>query len=184
MVERGGGYDPFEPPEAHAHIRVDEVSPPCADHDQRNRRHIRRRAGSAIDDLEKVVKLSQDDAQSGEALAMAYIERKRLADADRLIADLVRRWPDDPAIANMVGLSDLAQSRVPEARAALETVGKKFPDFIPSQLELAKIYETQGILNQTGKKADAQGLLKKAVDNNLDFESKGDAQALLSQLSN
>ncbi len=101
-------------------------------------------SGSAIDDLEKVAKLSPDDVGSGEALAMAYIQKKRFADADRLIAELVTKRPDNPVIANMVGLSDLAQSRIPEARTAFEAVGKKFPDFIPSQLELAKIYESQG----------------------------------------
>lgn len=101
-------------------------------------------SGTGLDDLEKVTRLKPDDAESGAALAMAYIDRKRFADADKLIAELVKKRPDDPVIANMTGLSDVAQSRIQEARTAFEGVVKKFPDYIPSQLELAKVYESLG----------------------------------------
>jgi putative PEP-CTERM system TPR-repeat lipoprotein len=121
------------------------------------------RSGAGIADMEKVVKLSPDDTGAAESLAMAYLAENRYADADRLIADLTAKHANDPVIADMPALSAMAQSRAPEAKTDFEAVAKRFPDFLPPKLELAKIYESEG--DRDKAKAAYAAILEKHPEN-------------------
>jgi putative PEP-CTERM system TPR-repeat lipoprotein len=98
--------------------------------------------------LEKLVKIAPDSKEAAESLAMAYIVQKNYPAADQLIPDLVKRNPDDPIPAHLSGLSQLAQSHMTDAKTAFQAVVQKFPNFIPSKLELAKIDEAEGARDQ------------------------------------
>jgi putative PEP-CTERM system TPR-repeat lipoprotein len=86
--------------------------------------------------------------------------------------------PDNPQVTDTLGWIMARKDAAADGLTLLRRAHDLAPDDPDTDYHLAYV------LNQTGKKADAQGLLKKALATSVDFESKDDAQALFSQLSN
>jgi putative PEP-CTERM system TPR-repeat lipoprotein len=99
---------------------------------------------NGIAEWEKLILSAPDDAQAAESLAAIYIQQKKYDDAEKIITELVKKKSNDPTPGYLAGL--LARDRLhdAEAKAAFLDVQKNFPDFLPAQLELAKLYEGEG----------------------------------------
>jgi putative PEP-CTERM system TPR-repeat lipoprotein len=95
-------------------------------------------------ELEKALQMAPDDEASAQALVVVYVRDKQYDKAKKLVDDMVKRNPTDPVSANMAGMIELAQQHLDAADAVYSDVAKKFPDFIPTKLQLAYIYATEG----------------------------------------
>jgi putative PEP-CTERM system TPR-repeat lipoprotein len=99
---------------------------------------------NGIAEWEKIIQSAPDDAQAAEALAAIYIQQKKYDEAGKIIADLIKKSPKDPAPGYLTGLLERDRFHNAEAKAAFLDVQKNFPDFVPAQFELAKLYEGEG----------------------------------------
>ena len=85
--------------------------------------------------------------------------------------------PQNPAITDTLGWIMVNKDDVPGGLKFLQQASNDLPNDPDVQ------YHLGFALNRSGKKAEAIPVLKKAIDSGRDFDSKKDAQALLSQLS-
>jgi putative PEP-CTERM system TPR-repeat lipoprotein len=99
---------------------------------------------NGIAEWEKIIRSAPDDAQAAEALAAVYIQQKKYDEAGKIIADLVKKRPNDPVPGYLNGLLERDRFHSAEAKAAFLDIQKNFPEFTPAQLELAKLYEGEG----------------------------------------
>jgi putative PEP-CTERM system TPR-repeat lipoprotein len=143
-------------------------------------------------------------------LASFLQTRKSYPAAREQYESLLKDLPDDPAVLNNLALIyqhdgdpralDYARKAIlkaPDNPQIVDTLGwllaqnddiaggvkllRRAHDLSP--LDLDTQYHLAYALNQTGKKDDAAALLKSALSSGADFESKGDAEALLGRLS-
>ena len=118
------------------------------------------RAGNSADAiaaLEQSLQLAPS-TPAGEMLAMTEMGagewKQALATADKL----QKAQPKNPAAANLLGLIKLGQFDLDGARAAFTKIAEKYPDFLPAQLNLARVAELQG------KPDKAEQILEKILD--------------------
>jgi putative PEP-CTERM system TPR-repeat lipoprotein len=143
-------------------------------------------------------------------LASFLQARKSLAAAKEQYEGLLNDLPDDPAVLNNLALiyqhdgdpraldyARKAIAKAPDNPQIVDTLGwllaqkddvaggvrllRRAHDLSPQDLDTQ--YHLAYALNQTGNKDAAATLLKSALSSGADFESKGDAQALLGRLS-
>ncbi|HEX4259553.1 MAG TPA: XrtA/PEP-CTERM system TPR-repeat protein PrsT [Acetobacteraceae bacterium] len=100
--------------------------------------------GAAIGDLEQSLKLAPDQAYAGQALVFAELASGKTDAATAALARLRAAQGNTPAIGNLDGMLKLAELDLPGARTAFEAVVKQQPDFMPAQMNLAKVAAMQG----------------------------------------
>lgn len=110
-------------------------------------------------------------------LAVIYQKENDLAKALDYAQKARSAAPQNPAIADTLGWLLVSKNQVADGIKYLQQAADANPLDPDIQYHLAVA------LDQTGKKADAADLLKKAIQSGRDFESKKDAEALLSKLA-
>jgi putative PEP-CTERM system TPR-repeat lipoprotein len=117
----------------------------------------------AVADFEKSLALAPS-TPAGEALVMTEMGAGNWQGALAAARALQKAQPNNPAAGNLIGLIKLAQFDLKGAYADFSGLVQKYPDFLPAQLNLARVAELQGkpqeaerILGDILDKAPANG---------------------------
>jgi tetratricopeptide (TPR) repeat protein len=94
--------------------------------------------------LQTAFKLNPDDLQTGIAVAQLHLSNGRLADAERVLALMVERAPDNRALNYNYADVLTKLGRGNEATAFLERAVAADPTFGPAILRLLDIYQEEG----------------------------------------
>ena len=117
-------------------------------------------AESAMGDLERTLELAPTAPQVGEALFFAALATGDLTKAADAVEKVRNAQGDTPVVENLDGLLKLAQLDVDGAADKFRDILKKHPDFVPAQVNLARVSAMQG------KPAEAEQLLSTLLDKN------------------
>jgi cellulose synthase operon protein C len=119
---------------------------------------------AAVDDLEHTLQLAPSQISVGDALFFAALATGDLDKAADALAKIKAAQGDTPSVANLDGLLKLSQLNLPAARQAFEAIVKQHPDFVPAQVNLARMMAMQG------DNPGAEKLLAALVDKNATSE--------------
>jgi putative PEP-CTERM system TPR-repeat lipoprotein len=115
---------------------------------------------AAMGDLEHALQLAPTAPQVGEALFFAALATGNLDKAAQAIDQVRSAQGDTPVVENLEGLLKLANLDLEGGRAKFADILTKHPDFLPAQINMARVVAMQG------KSADAEqilsGILSKA----------------------
>ncbi|HET7879919.1 MAG TPA: XrtA/PEP-CTERM system TPR-repeat protein PrsT, partial [Acetobacteraceae bacterium] len=101
-------------------------------------------ADSAVDDLERTLGLAPAAPQVAEALFFAALATADLGKAADAIAKVRAAQGDTPVVKNLEGLLKLAQLNYDGAAADFTGILKQDPNFVPAQVNLARVMAMQG----------------------------------------
>jgi len=121
-------------------------------------------AEGAMDDLEHTLQLAPKVPQVAEALFFAAIATGDLTKAAEAVDKIRAAQGETPAVVNLEGLLKLAQLDPEGAGAKFREALSKSPDFVPAQINLARVAAMQG------NDAEAEKLLSALLDKNPDSE--------------
>jgi cellulose synthase operon protein C len=115
-------------------------------------------AESAMGDLEHTLQLAPTAPQVGEALFFAALATGDLDKAKDAIDKVRTAQGDTPVVENLEGLLKLARLDADGAAATFHDVLKKHPEFVPAQINLARVAAMQG------KPTDAEQILSSILE--------------------
>ena len=121
-------------------------------------------ADAAMGDLEHTLQLAPTAPQVGEALFFAALATGDLKKAADAIDQVRSAQGDTPVVENLEGLLKLANLDLDGGKAIFQDILTKHPDFIPAQINLARVAAMQG------KPSDAEQMLSGILDKNPDSE--------------
>ena len=121
----------------------------------------------ALVQLSAAYKLNPDDLVSGIAVAQIYGSLKRPADAEKVLATLLERAPDQRALNYNYAIVLSQLGRAVEAKEYLEKAVLVDPTFSPAVLQLVELYQKNG---DWLKAAALLAPLVAADPSNVDFE--------------
>ncbi|MCB1962264.1 MAG: PEP-CTERM system TPR-repeat protein PrsT [Rhodocyclaceae bacterium] len=101
-------------------------------------------AEAGIASLEKAFAANPGDGGVGMVLTSLYMQRGETAKALGVAEGLVKGSRDNLAALNLLGAIRAASGDVAGARAAYEQVLQRDPDFVPAQLNLARVEAEEG----------------------------------------
>jgi predicted Zn-dependent protease len=119
----------------------------------------------AIRHLEAAFRLYGDDLSTGMMLAQIYLGTNRVAEAEKILATLVERAPDQRSINYTYAQVLTKLGRGADAKPFLERTVTLEPDFAPAILQLIEFYEKE---NEWLKAAELLEPLVAEEDVNLD----------------
>ena len=99
---------------------------------------------AAIGDLEQSLKLAPKQGYAGQALVFAQLASGQVDAASASLAKLRQTQGDTAEIGNLTGMVKLAELDLPAARTDFEAVAKKYPDYMPARMNLAKVAAMEG----------------------------------------
>ncbi len=99
---------------------------------------------AAIVEYEKAAQINPADLDSQNNLATAYLEKGRLADAERVFKWVLANDPDYPAAQNGMGLISIQKQDPNAARAYFERAAQLDPDLVEVHMNLGLLYEMAG----------------------------------------
>lgn len=117
-------------------------------------------ADAAMGDLEHTLQLAPTAPQVGEALFFAALATGDLNKAADAIEKVRNAQGNTPVVENLEGLLKLAQVDIPGAEAKFRDVLQKHPDFVPAQINLARVAAMEG------KPNDAEQILSALLSKN------------------
>ena len=98
----------------------------------------------AIAEYEKAARFNPSDLESQTNLATAYLEKGRVADAERVFSFVVASDADSAAGHNGLGLIAIQKHDMPDAQVQFEKAVQIDPDLVEAQMNLGLIYEMAG----------------------------------------
>jgi arylsulfatase A-like enzyme/Flp pilus assembly protein TadD len=98
----------------------------------------------AIVEYEKAAQINPADLDSQNNLAMAYLEKGRVADAERVFKWVLTNDGDYAAALNGMGLISIQKQDQNAARSYFERAVKLDPDLVEAHMNLGLIYEMAG----------------------------------------
>jgi putative PEP-CTERM system TPR-repeat lipoprotein len=107
----------------------------------------------AMDDLERILRSSPTIPQISEALFFAALATGDLNKAAEALDKVRRAQGTTPVEENLEGLLKLAQLDQPGAAEKFREIVRKYPDFVPAQVNLSRV------LTMQGQSAEAEQLL-------------------------
>ncbi len=111
----------------------------------------RARADEALEHLRAAFKLNPDDLATGMAVSQIYMATDRTADAERILAQMLERAPDQRAINYNYAQVLTKLGRGDESKQYLERAVLLDPTFTPAIFQLIDIYQKE---NEWGKAAN------------------------------
>jgi putative PEP-CTERM system TPR-repeat lipoprotein len=114
-------------------------------------------AEAALDDLEHTLQLAPTAPQVGEALFFAALATGDLNKAANAIDQVRSAQGQTPVVENLEGLLKLANLDLEGGKATFNDILAKHPDFLPAQINLARIASMQG------KRTDAEHILSRIL---------------------
>src|SRR6266550_6848729 len=134
-----------------------------------------------IADLEQSLELAPL-APAAEMLVLTELLAGKWQEASEAANTLKRAQPDSPVAGNLLGVIALARFELEKARTEFAELTTKYPDFIPAQLNLARVLELQGklddaeeLLQRILKQRPADGVILGRLVDLLSRSGKGDA---------
>ena len=112
---------------------------------------------AAVGDLEHTLELAPKMAAVGETLFFAAMATGDLNRAAGVLTKIKAAQGETDVVGNLEGLFKMAQLDMPGAEAVFRSQIAKYPDFTPSQVNLARV------LAMTGRQDDAEKVLKDLV---------------------
>jgi putative PEP-CTERM system TPR-repeat lipoprotein len=100
--------------------------------------------GAAMDDLEHTLELAPKQPAVGEALFFAALATGDTAKAADALAKVKAAEGDTPVVANLSGLLQLSNLDAADARKTFTAITQEHPDFMPAQINLARVLAMQG----------------------------------------
>lgn len=100
--------------------------------------------GVAMGDLEHTLELAPKQPAVGEALFFAALATGDMNKAADALAKVKAAEGDTPVVENLGGLLQLSNLDAVGARKTFETIVQAHPDFIPAQINLARVVAMQG----------------------------------------
>lgn len=98
----------------------------------------------AIAEYEKAARFNASDLESQTNLATAYLEKGRVADAERVFQFVLANDPDYAAAQNGMGLIAIQKHDASAAREHFEKAVRMDPELMEAQMNLGLIYEMSG----------------------------------------
>jgi len=98
----------------------------------------------AIAEYEKAAKFNPSDLESQTNLGTAYLEKGRVADAERVFRWVLSNDNRDAAAHNGLGLIAIQRSDMPAAKVQFGQAVQLNPDMVEAQMNLGLIYEMAG----------------------------------------
>jgi tetratricopeptide (TPR) repeat protein len=99
---------------------------------------------AAIVEYEKAARINPADLDSQNNLATAYLEKGRVADAERVFKWILTNDADNPAAQNGMGLVAIQKQDPTTARGYFERAARLDPDLVEVHMNLGLIYEMAG----------------------------------------
>ena len=99
---------------------------------------------AAIVEYEKAAQINPADLDSQNNLATAYLEKGRLADAERVFKWILANDADYPAAQNGMGLVSIQKQDPAAARGYFERAAQLDPDLVEVHMNLGLLYEMAG----------------------------------------
>jgi cellulose synthase operon protein C len=99
---------------------------------------------AAMGDLEHTLQLEPKAPAVGEALFFAALASGDMDKASAELTKIKQMQGDTEVTGNLEGLLHLAKTELPEAQTTFEALIKKYPDFSPAKVNLARIVAMQG----------------------------------------
>jgi cellulose synthase operon protein C len=100
--------------------------------------------GAAMGDLEHTLELAPTRPQVGEALFFAALATGDLTKTADVLAKIEAAEGDNVTVGNLQGLYKLAKLDLPGAHDAFAAVMHEHPNFLPAQINLARVLAMQG----------------------------------------
>jgi len=100
--------------------------------------------GAAMDDLEHTLEIAPKAPAVGEALFFAALATGDTVKAADALSKVKAAEGDTPVVANLGGLLQLSNLDVADARKTFTAITKEHPDFMPAQINLARVMAMQG----------------------------------------
>jgi putative PEP-CTERM system TPR-repeat lipoprotein len=100
--------------------------------------------GAAMDDLEHTLELAPKQPAVGEALFFAALATGDMDKAAEAFAKVKAAEGDTAVVANLGGLLQLSNLDAPGARKTFTAITQESPDFMPAQINLARVLAMQG----------------------------------------
>ena len=99
---------------------------------------------AAIAEYEKAAQINPADLDSQNNLATAYLEKGRLADAERVFKWILANDADYAAAQNGMGLVSIQKQDANGARGYFERAAQLDPDLVEAHMNLGLLYEMAG----------------------------------------
>ncbi|HUB11663.1 MAG TPA: XrtA/PEP-CTERM system TPR-repeat protein PrsT [Acetobacteraceae bacterium] len=99
---------------------------------------------AAVGDLEHTLQLAPKQAGVGEALFFAALATGDMTKTADALEKVKAAEGNTPVVDNLTGLLQLAKLDVPDARKTFTDLSVAHPDFIPAQINLARVLAMQG----------------------------------------
>jgi cellulose synthase operon protein C len=100
--------------------------------------------GAAMNDLEHTLELAPKQPAVGEALFFAALATGDMSKAADALAKVKAAEGDTPVVANLDGLLQLSNLDAADARKTFTAITQEHPDFMPAQINLARVLAMQG----------------------------------------
>ncbi|HVC62148.1 MAG TPA: XrtA/PEP-CTERM system TPR-repeat protein PrsT [Acetobacteraceae bacterium] len=100
--------------------------------------------GAAMDDLEHTLEIAPKVPAVGEALFFAALATGDMDKAANALAKVKAAEGNTPVVANLDGLLQLSRLDAAGARKTFTAITQEHPDFLPAQINLARVMAMQG----------------------------------------
>ena len=114
----------------------------------------------AIAEYEKAAQINPADLDSQNNLATAYLEKGRLADAEKVFKWVLTNDPDYAAAQNGMGLVSIQKQDASAARGYFERAVQLDPDLVEAHMNLGVLYQMSG--DRARARASFERFLEKA----------------------
>jgi tetratricopeptide (TPR) repeat protein len=115
---------------------------------------------AAIAEYEKAAQINPADLDSQNNLATAYLEKGRLADAEKVFKWVLTNDPDYAAAQNGMGLVSMQKQDANAARGYFERAVQLDPDLVEAHMNLGILYQMSG--DRARARASFERFLEKA----------------------
>ena len=127
----------------------------------------------AMDDLEHTLQLVPKAPAVGEALFFASLASGDMDKAADALAKVKAMQGDNEVTGNLEGLLHLAKTELPQAQETFTALTKKYPDFAPAKVNLARV------VAMLGDQPRAESLLAEVLAKDSDVRAGIDHGGLL-----
>ena len=124
----------------------------------------------AVTLLAEVVAQDNSFTEAGTALAVMYIKLDRGDDAIKVLSPLLESQPENISLNNMFGSALVISKQYDEARKTFEKIEARAPDFMPIQINIARLDSLTARYDDARKRLKALLLTKDAPTLLLMFE--------------
>ena len=110
--------------------------------------YISGESDKAVNELSALFEKAPDKASAGTTLASIHIKQNQPLKALKVLKQIKNKTPDDIAYLNLTGTAQVMAKQMEAARTSFEKILAIAPDFIPAQINLARVDNLTGNTEQ------------------------------------